>query len=197
VPRRSKVDAEQKILSAATEIILDQGIVGLRIRDVAERAAVSISMIYRRFTDRDGLLDATVANFYQARILRLVEQAQELAHREVPATVDDIIDALPMPDNPGSRELTSLMARVPALAMENEIFRQRIKSIVEEQLPLFEQAIRTMVSRLPSEHQFDPRLITILLLNQSWVYNELRGSRRVRNEEYQEFLRGIFTGQRH
>lgn len=194
--RRSVPFVEESILAAATEIILERGIVGLRIREVADRAKVSVSMIYRRFTDRDGLLDATVATFYETRLRGVVAQAQALAQKPDPITVDDLIDALPMPDRPGSRELTSLMARVPALASENEIFRQRIQKIVEEQFPQLEQEIFTIIARLPKEHQFDPRLLTILILNQSWVFNDLRGSRRVGNEEYRDFLYGLFTGRR-
>jgi hypothetical protein len=85
------------------------------------------------------------------------------------------------------------MARVPALASENDIFRRRIQAIIERQLPRFQDAVQRFIARLPHDQQFDYRIITILLLNQSWVFNDLRGTQRVGNDEYREFLRQLLT----
>jgi AcrR family transcriptional regulator len=84
VPRKPTPEVENRIIQAATEIILSNGIVGLRVRDVAQASGTTVAMVYRRFIDRDGLLDAAVANFYDARIESLIDIAEDLARRPTP-----------------------------------------------------------------------------------------------------------------
>jgi AcrR family transcriptional regulator len=149
-------------------------------------------MIYRRFVDRDGLLHAVIAHFYKERIKGLIAKAESLAAQEPPATVEDLIAAIPPPDYPGSAEVHGLMSRVPALASENESFRLDIQNFIEEHFPRMRSAVRKIISRFPVEYQFDDRIINILILNQSWTFNDLRGSQRTSNEEYHDFLRTLF-----
>lgn len=188
MPRPAKPDVEELIISASLDIILRVGINGLRVREVAKASGCTVAMIYRRFVDRDGVLDASVAYFYEQRIRAIVAQATELASRAEPPTLTEIVGALPMPDYEGSEVIHSLIARVPALAHENKVFRRNIEAIVAEQYPLFEQAIRRMIDRLPAEEQFDHRIITTLVLHQNWTLNDIRGTYRVSNEEYREFM---------
>ena len=55
-----KADAKQAILQAAERCISRHGVRGLRVHDVAKEASVSTSLLYYHFTDRDGLLAATL-----------------------------------------------------------------------------------------------------------------------------------------
>ena len=186
--RPAKPDVEELIIAAALDIILRDGVNGLRVRDVARASGCTVAMIYRRFVDREGVLDASVAHFYEKRIRAVVAQARTVAMRPEPITLDDVVDALPLPNYEGSDVVKSLIARVPALAHENQIFRQNIEAIVVEQYPQFEAAIRSIVNRLPREDQFDFRVITTLVLHQNWTLNDLRGPYRVSNDEYREFM---------
>lgn len=52
--------AKQTILAAAERCIAEHGVRGLRVHDVAKAAGVSTSLLYYHFTDRDGLLAATL-----------------------------------------------------------------------------------------------------------------------------------------
>ncbi|WP_417562552.1 TetR/AcrR family transcriptional regulator [Microbacterium sp.] len=58
--RRRGEELEQAILQAGWEQLLDGGYPGFTIDAVAERAQTSRSVIYRRWTDREQLLDATL-----------------------------------------------------------------------------------------------------------------------------------------
>lgn len=51
---------QDTILQAAARCIARQGVRGLRVHDVAAEAGVSTSLLYYHFTDRDGLLAATL-----------------------------------------------------------------------------------------------------------------------------------------
>ena len=191
MPRTAEPDIEQRIIEASLQVILKVGLGGLRVREVARLSGTTVAMIYRRFVDRDGLLDATVAHFYEIRIRSVVGKTQELAASERPLSLDDVVSVLPLPNYEGSAVVHSVIARVPALAHENSVFRRRIEAFVEEQYPLFERAVIDIVDRLPPAEQFDYRIVTTLVLNQNWTLNDLRGKFRVSNDEYQEFMRRL------
>lgn len=53
-------DKLAKILTAATTCIARNGVRGLRVNDVAKEAGVSSGLLYYHFTDRAGLLAATL-----------------------------------------------------------------------------------------------------------------------------------------
>lgn len=53
-------DKLAKILTAATTCIARSGVRGLRVNDVAKEAGVSSGLLYYHFTDRAGLLAATL-----------------------------------------------------------------------------------------------------------------------------------------
>ncbi len=59
--RRRGEELEQAILQAGWDQLLDGGYPGFTIDAVAERAQTSRSVIYRRWSDRQELLDATLA----------------------------------------------------------------------------------------------------------------------------------------
>jgi AcrR family transcriptional regulator len=54
-------DRRVVILEAATRMIAQAGVRGLRVERIAEAAGVSTALIYYHFTDRAGLLRATLA----------------------------------------------------------------------------------------------------------------------------------------
>lgn len=53
-------DAATRILDACRQEIAQHGVRGMRVQRVAKRAGVSLGLVYYHFTDRVGLLAATV-----------------------------------------------------------------------------------------------------------------------------------------
>jgi AcrR family transcriptional regulator len=73
--RPLRKDAErnrQRILAAAGEIFAEQGL-GVTLDAVAERACVGVGTVYRRFPDKEALIDA----LFEARIDEIVVIAEE------------------------------------------------------------------------------------------------------------------------
>ena len=69
-----RADAErnrQRILAAASELFADRGL-DVSLDDVAEAAGVGIGTVYRRFGDKDALIDALL----EKRVAGVVELAQ-------------------------------------------------------------------------------------------------------------------------
>ena len=57
--------ARESILRSARREIERNGILGLRVADVAEGANCSVTQIYRYFTNRDGLLAQVLGDIYE------------------------------------------------------------------------------------------------------------------------------------
>lgn len=85
-----------EILIAVGEIIAADGLDGLTMRKLAERAGVAVATLYNQFTDRDGVLVAFVSSGLDQLELELDEQpaAEPIdAIRVLFAAVDETIDA--------------------------------------------------------------------------------------------------------
>ncbi|GAA1865776.1 TetR/AcrR family transcriptional regulator [Paeniglutamicibacter psychrophenolicus] len=53
-------DTQQRILEACSICIARDGVRGMRVQDVCKQAGISTGLVYYHFTDRDGLLAATL-----------------------------------------------------------------------------------------------------------------------------------------
>jgi AcrR family transcriptional regulator len=74
------------IVTAFTELFLERGLAHVSLREVADRAGVSVQTVIRRFGDKDGLTAAAAS----------AGTAAVDAHRRtaVPGDLDDIVDNL-------------------------------------------------------------------------------------------------------
>lgn len=191
MPRQPTPEVEKAITDAVIKVIREDGIVGLRVTKVARLSGTTISMLYRRYVDRNGLIENALCEFYDQRITAMAELAERMATMTPAPTIEDVVANLPGPDDPNSRANHRLLIRVPALAAENEFFRRQITETIERAYPRVRAALKTMVSRMRPEEQFDYRIIAILVFNQTWLFNDLRGSMRIGNEEYRSLLSSL------
>jgi AcrR family transcriptional regulator len=83
-PRGSGEQLREKILDAATELLLETGHAkAVSIRSVAQRVGVTPPSIYLHFADKDALLDAVCAGYFE----KLDEEMQRVAVDQ-PSTID-------------------------------------------------------------------------------------------------------------
>jgi AcrR family transcriptional regulator len=88
--RREETSATlEAIISAAGAIIDEQGVEGLRIAEVCERAGVGSSSIYHLFGDRDGLVAATLTDRFD-RTLEGSSSIQQLSDLMWTASADEV-----------------------------------------------------------------------------------------------------------
>jgi len=57
-----------RLLEAAEEVLEKQGVAGASVPEIARQAGVSPASIYRRFTDKDGLLREVFERFFERAI---------------------------------------------------------------------------------------------------------------------------------
>lgn len=79
--RPLRADAErnrQRILDAAAELVAERGL-SVSMDEIADHAGVGVGTVYRRFPDREDLVDA----LFEVKFLELYELAEEaLAHED-------------------------------------------------------------------------------------------------------------------
>ena len=84
---------EARLLQAAEEVLAERGLERAAIPEIAQRAGVSPASIYRRFTDKDGLLREVFERFF-ARSIQSNETALDPEHwrcRSLEASVRALI----------------------------------------------------------------------------------------------------------
>jgi AcrR family transcriptional regulator len=104
---------KEAIMLAAYDQVMQQGVVGFRLLDVADQANCSASLIYRYFGDRDGLIKEVLGRIVEKHIdqwVNLKHEIQMSPNRDV----TQILEKVPAPDSEQAKSIRWL--RVQALA---------------------------------------------------------------------------------
>lgn len=104
-------DTRQQILDATFEGMVDLGLAGLSLEEVARRAEVSRQTLYRHFGNRDRLLRATIVR-EESRLLAVVAAAAA-AHDELEPALSAVL-ATVLTWTAAHPLLHELLAREPA-----------------------------------------------------------------------------------
>lgn len=92
-----KLTSRQRIIRATEEELLESGILGLRMEVVAEKADVSVPLIYKYYGNRDGLLTEVLGRLYDGD-----------SYKKLSAYADIFIEM----DNPSLDDIAILFATV-------------------------------------------------------------------------------------
>ncbi len=184
-----KTPFDERILRAARQEIVESGILGLRVLDVAEKAGCSVALIYRYFNDRDGLLAAALERFYLEDYDRMFRAAEERLGDTEKWSLDDVVAIVPKPHFPGSEKRNTLRAELFAASAHNPVLREQLERHMRRYRVRLEELSTQIVGRLPADQRFDFRLFTHFIFNQNWVQNDLLGDAGITNRSYDEFLR--------
>lgn len=189
----AKNASRQLIIESARQDLLENGILGLRVANVAEGANCSITQIYRFFGDRDGLLAQVLGDMYDEIVsgahLAFVSRLDELDR----ITIDDLVNALPMPSNVAQMHNQEIRMQILAASVNNPQLRQRIEAITKTVYRAWEEQIIHIDQKLAEGITIDWRVFTIMLVSQSMYYRTLLGECGFTDEEYRRFLRDKLT----
>ena len=156
--------SKDRIAQCALDLIERDGIVGLRIADVAVAADVSIPLIYKYFRDRDGLLadvlSATITNNFLADVNSIRDFA---ANAKDPISAKSIVAMMPMPHDSVRKRNRRL--RVMAIAASYDI-PALAEALAASQL-LVERAtielLESIRSRTKCASPISPRAIVLMV----------------------------------
>jgi AcrR family transcriptional regulator len=182
------VPAEERILISARQEIEEQGILGLRIMDVARGAHASLSLIYKYFGSRDGLLARVLGDMYEEiQESSLARYMQQLSGNNN-LTVEDLVRALPQFDNEAFRLNQYARLQILATSIKNPDLRTRLELLTQEQLRTWREAIANLKSRMKPGEEFDDRFFLMILSTQSMYYRELLGETSFTKEDYTAYV---------
>jgi AcrR family transcriptional regulator len=189
----SRGDSRQLIVASTREELKKNGILGLRVADVAEGAHCSITQIYRFFGDRDGLLAQVLGDMYDEIVSGAFDAYMEKIRQMETLTVDDLVKFLPLPSQPQSMQNQELRMQILATSVNNVQLRQRIEAITKSVYRNWQTAIEEVQRKLPPGVRVDWRVVNIMLLMQNVYYRTLLGEEGFTDEEYLQFLKDKFT----
>lgn len=174
--------------SARTEVDL-YGIIGLRLSSVAEKAQVSIPLIYKYFEDRDGLLAVVLGDWYEEFTNKFRDKIDSWLDAADSVTLDDFAHFTQKPRAGSMQKDRDFRLKVLATSLENPQLRLRIKNITNDLYIWGESAIERLIPKLPSEDRnFDRRIFTLLMFNIMYVFHDMLDQEPVSDSEHSDFL---------
>ena len=145
--------SRERIKLAARQELSDSGILGLRMEVVAEKAKVSVPLIYKYYKNREGLLTEVLSELYDGDSYEKLAAYAEVFEQMESPTVDDIAILFATVQQ-GFRSLDR-WRRLQILAASAEIpeLRTRLAAIHLDQQQLLIDflgvAIRAVASKYP------------------------------------------------
>jgi AcrR family transcriptional regulator len=145
--------SRERIKSAARQELNDSGILGLRMEVVAEKAQVSVPLIYKYYKNREGLLTEVLSELYDGDSYAKLAAYVEVFEQMESPTIDDIAIMFATVQQ-GFRSV-SRWKRLQILAASAEIpeLRARLAAIHLDQqqqvVDFLQVAIRAVASKYP------------------------------------------------
>lgn len=163
------------IVSGARNEIEERGIVGLRVQEVARQANCSVSLIYRHFTNRDGLLAHVLTEDYARNIRRWAEFTDGIEAGTGPVDYNAIIDQLPMPQSAYMRKMRWSRVQTLAAFVDNGPLRERLSELAREFQATSARLIRAIARRNGITIDFDISSFTQLTMSFAFmlIHNEM------------------------
>ena len=160
---------------------------------MARGAGTSITLIYRHFKDRDGLLAAVLGDIYDERTLHWESVMQDWQGRTV--SYDDLVAVMPGPDDAAAHRQRVLMLQIFATAINNPELKARIDASTRRFHAAVQWGIEKIRGQSGERNPLDARIYALMLLmfNTMFVNNDALGERRITEPEYREFLHHFFA----
>ncbi len=177
------------ILKCATAEIDAYGIIGLRLSSVAQKAQVSVPLIYKYFDDRDGLLAVVLGDWYEKFVFQYRTMVDTWIDSVSRITLEEFAQLSPKPQAGAMQKDREFRLQVLATALENPQLHHRIKALTINAHAWSATAIDRVIPKLPeSDRHFDRRFFSLLLFNTMYVFYDLLDAERIDDEQYISFL---------
>ena len=183
---------KKRILDSARAIIDRDGIIGLRVTDVAAGAQVSVPLIYRYFIDRDGLLAAVLGDWYDEFSTRYRAMIDSWIDSTPTITLEEFAQLSPKPKAGDNQKDREFRLKVLATALENPRLRERVRATTRYSYQWLESILERGIPKLPEDDRyFDRQIFTLLMFNIMYVFHDALDREPVNDEDYSKFLVGL------
>ena len=191
-------NSRERIVAAAQEEIELKGILGLRVQDVAERARVSVPLIYKYFGDRDGILAEALGEMFEEFVLQRLDHSEQYFLSLDSPTIDDLVAMLALPHQDFRRSSRWRRAQILAASMEIPALRTRLAlaqtAIYDQLITFMDQVQRKMTG---GELVVSSAALAMLVQTYSFgfVLNDLEdGGSRVSDKEFTHLMHAMLSG---
>jgi AcrR family transcriptional regulator len=190
-------DSRERIIAAAKRELHEVGILGLRVQEVAKIAKVSVSLIYKYFEDRDGLLAVVLGDMHDERIDNWEKIFSHALLDSAPRgefSVEDMLSTLPLPNSPHFLALGMDRAQMLAALNGNPKLRERIEQTTQRLFALTLKVV-TNADKSAKPNTSNHRVVALMVssLNLIFINNDLLGDQRITDDEYSSFLKAFFN----
>ena len=192
----TQVDSRARIIAAAKHELHEVGILGLRVQEVAKLADTSVSLIYKYFEDRDGLLAVVLGDMHDERIDNWEKVFAHALSDTMPRgefSIEDLLTQLPMPNSEYFLALGNDRVQMLAALNSNPKLRERIEQTTQRLFTLTLKVIDNADISGKENNSFN-RVTALIIssLNLIFINNDLLGDQQITDEEYMTFLKAIF-----
>jgi AcrR family transcriptional regulator len=176
------------ILASAKRILLSQGILGLRVADVASDANCSITQIYRFFRNRDGLLARVLGDIYDEQSKIAVEQYLARLPRDSAITIKDLVSAVPIVMTEDQIKFHELRLQILAASVHNKELHDRLKVCTQNLYKMWKAGLDEIHLRMAPGENFDERVFFMVFAQQNPYYRTLIDETLFTPDQYRDFL---------
>lgn len=181
-------DSKRRILESARTEILKNGIIGMRVSDVARGADTSVTLIYRYFVDRNGVLARVLGDMYEEFRLAFQMKVDAWLAVSESLTLEEFARLMPNPSEE-TKHARDFRLQVLAAALENPELHERIKAVTTSFYRWIRDTIEASRHKLPEvERGFDARFMTVIMFNLMFVYYDLVDEDKISADDYRAML---------
>ena len=138
-----ETNTRDRILQCALAEIEKNGIVGMRVADVAARAEVSVPLIYKYFRDRDGLLAEVLTSTTTSIFMKDIGRMRDLVESQSsPVTAEQLANLMPMPNDVQRKR----NRRIRAMAIAASYDIPRLADALADNQRLMNDATRDLIA---------------------------------------------------
>lgn len=158
------------MLDAAVAWIEENGSANLKVVDVARASGVSEVLIYRYFTDRQGLLTAALVELWERYMIQPLDDARRLIAGlpDEAFTPEFLVSLGVQPNSDAARKSRWARLQVLAASPENPELRRMINESQTRINREHESLIALVRSRMPGRHLPSARIMR--MLNQNVIF---------------------------
>jgi len=182
------IESRERILQATRARLKQDGIIGLRVADVAKDAETSITLIYKYYRDRDGLLAQVLGDMYAEFRLSFHTKIEEWLATKDSLTLEEFAYLMPNPEEE-TKHARDFRVQVLATALENPELHKNIKAETTNMYRWMRDTIEANRHKLPEEDRgFDIRFMTLTMFNIMFVYYDLVDEDKISADDYRAML---------
>ena len=188
----------ENILASARAEIDRYGIIGLRLSAVAEKAQVSVPLIYKYFEDRDGLLAVVLGDWYEEFVFQYRSMIDHWIDNAEQISLEQFAQLSPKPGAGAMQKDREFRLKVLATALENPQLHQRIRHLTNEAHAWGEATMDRAIPKLPKgDRHFDRRFFSLLLFNTLFVFDDMLDTEPISDADYTAFLVDLIRASSH